>query len=295
MCRQAIATGSSWNETWIWRCTYSLGMSGYGQRSLSRNSCAMPGWSSAGRSSSHVPAHQSRNCPTPSVHALSIAAMVRDEPVRVELHQQEVQVGEPLEHPAAHERNDDSLRNHRRHHGMRSQPIDDQLVVQLLVVLRASGRHHALERRAAASWFTFTPPVATWKATSIPFACAAAHTRSSARDVYGIGRHRGQDDRARAERGDALDLGDGIVEIAHRDRRRREDPVPIGSEHFQHDSRCRHGRARSRARGGRGCRARRVRGSGAATSPGCPRGRGPRRSARGHRSAGMPSWWRYRM
>ena len=28
MCRHATATGSSWNETWNWRCTYSLGVSG---------------------------------------------------------------------------------------------------------------------------------------------------------------------------------------------------------------------------------------------------------------------------
>ena len=34
MCRQAMATGSSWNCTWNWRCTYSLGISGYGHFSL---------------------------------------------------------------------------------------------------------------------------------------------------------------------------------------------------------------------------------------------------------------------
>ncbi len=72
MCRQATATGSSWNETWNWRFTYSLGISGYGHFSLRRNSWAMPGWSSSGRSSSQTPIHQSGSWPMPVIQHLSI-------------------------------------------------------------------------------------------------------------------------------------------------------------------------------------------------------------------------------
>ena len=72
MCRQATATGSSWNCTWNWRCTYSLGLSGYGHFSLSRNSWAMFGWSSAGRESSHLPSHQSASWPMPVTQHLSM-------------------------------------------------------------------------------------------------------------------------------------------------------------------------------------------------------------------------------
>ena len=72
MWRQATATGSSWNDTWNWRCTYSLGISGYGHFSLSRNSCAMSGWSSAGRLSSQCPSHQSASWPMPVTQHLSM-------------------------------------------------------------------------------------------------------------------------------------------------------------------------------------------------------------------------------
>ena len=72
MCRQAMATGSSWNCTWNWRCTYSLGVSGYGHFSLSLNSWAMFGWSSIGRESSHLPSHQSASWPMPVTQHLSM-------------------------------------------------------------------------------------------------------------------------------------------------------------------------------------------------------------------------------
>ena len=55
MCRHATATGSSWNDTWNWRCTYSLGVSGYGHFSFRRNSCAMLGWSFVGAGVVPVP------------------------------------------------------------------------------------------------------------------------------------------------------------------------------------------------------------------------------------------------
>src|SRR3954453_20462086 len=121
MCRDATATGSSWNCTWNCRLTYSLGVSGYGHFSLSRNSCAMPGWSVGGRVSSHTPSHQSASCPVPVTQPLSIAPirdapapawpgaggpalarrpLERAEPVRVELDEREVQGREPLRHPA---------------------------------------------------------------------------------------------------------------------------------------------------------------------------------------------------
>jgi hypothetical protein len=73
MWRQATATGSSWNWTWNWRFTYSLGVSGYGHFSFSLKSCAMSGWSFAGRESSHFPSHQSASWPMPVTQHLSIA------------------------------------------------------------------------------------------------------------------------------------------------------------------------------------------------------------------------------
>ena len=101
MCRQATATGSSWNETWNWRCTYSLGISGYGHFSLRRNSWAMPGWSSSGRvvvPHADPPVGVLADAGDP---ALVHRADQRREPVGVELDEREVQVGEALGHAAA--------------------------------------------------------------------------------------------------------------------------------------------------------------------------------------------------
>ena len=103
MWRQATATGSSWNCTWNWRCTYSLGCSGYGHFSLSLNSCAMSGWSSIGRVSSHLPSHQSASWPMPVTQHLSMRADERRQPVGVELDEREVQVRVALGHAAADE------------------------------------------------------------------------------------------------------------------------------------------------------------------------------------------------
>ncbi len=190
-CRQAIATGSSWNDTWICRCTYSLGMSGYGQRSFRRNSCAMPGWSSSGRSSSHVPAHQSRNCPTPSVHALSIAAIVATSQWALNSTSTKWRSGNRSRTPLP--TSDTTIRCGTtgaitaadiNRSTISSSFSSSWFCVRAVAIMPWSV--------GAACWLTFTPPVATWKATSMPFACAAAHTRSSARDVYGTGETAGR-------------------------------------------------------------------------------------------------------
>src|SRR6478672_10289106 len=73
MWRHATATGSSWNETWNWRATYSLGVSGYGHLSFRRKSCATLGWSVGGRVSSQIPSHQSGSWPMPVTQHLSMA------------------------------------------------------------------------------------------------------------------------------------------------------------------------------------------------------------------------------
>ena len=72
MWRAATATGSSANCTWIWRRTYSLGLSGSGHFALMLNSRPMDGWSFGARLSSQKPSHQSGSWPVPVRHALSI-------------------------------------------------------------------------------------------------------------------------------------------------------------------------------------------------------------------------------
>ena len=94
--------------------------------------------------------------------------------------------------------------------------------------------------------------------------------------VVGLGRRRRQQDGAEAAGGDALDLGDGVVDVGERNRARSAPGGRSTARSARRRSRCRRGRAPSRARGRRS-RARTATGSGASPrrrrrrSP-CPRG-----------------------
>ena len=85
-----------------------------------------------------------------------------------------------------------------------------------------------------ASWLTLTPPVATWNATSMPLACAAAHSGSSARELYGTGDVAGRMIARAPSAAHALDLGDRVVDVAQRDRRRREHAIAVRREGLEH-------------------------------------------------------------
>jgi hypothetical protein len=75
MCRDSTATWSSANCTRMLRLTYSLGLSGNGQRSLILNMRPMSFWSRGSTPSSQKPSHQCGSCPVPVRQALSIEPM----------------------------------------------------------------------------------------------------------------------------------------------------------------------------------------------------------------------------
>src|SRR5215510_3132619 len=179
MWRQATATGSSWNDTWNWRCTYSLGISGYGHFSFSLNSWAMLGWSLSGRPSSHTPIHQSASWPTPVTQHLSIEPTRDDSQWALNSMSEKCRPGKRSGTPP---------------------PISWQISVwgttgcitawvtmRLAAIFSVMGwltcwAFSIMTRSVSASGsFTLMPPVWVWTNTLIPESWIAAHTGSKSR------------------------------------------------------------------------------------------------------------------
>ena len=73
MCRHATATGSSWNDTWNWRCTYSLGIERVGPLVVQAEELRHARLVVVGAGVVPDPSHQSASWPMPVTQHLSIA------------------------------------------------------------------------------------------------------------------------------------------------------------------------------------------------------------------------------
>ena len=164
----------------------------------------------------------------PGDPALVHRAHQRNEPVRVELDQPEVQLGVPLGHAAGDQLDDDLARVDRvvdalRHHPLRREPAVHR-PVQLL--------GHPHDRQQCRRLLLADLHTAGRAVEEDVHAVGARRgpDRLVVSGVVGLRRHRRQEDRPEPAGGDPFDLRDRFADNGDRNRRRGHDPSEVRGE-----------------------------------------------------------------